>query len=103
MSTTLATESPRWLFHHLRWRLLRNNFRRISDHSAIRVITILLCSLAVWALVFWVSYEGFHFLNEKGISLRGAITGTLFDLLFLSLGVMLVFSSSIILYSSLFA
>jgi ABC-2 type transport system permease protein len=59
------------------------------------------CSLGIWGFVFVVSLIGFWVLQTR-IPLTGDIVGTLFDILFLSLGVMLTFSSGIILYSSLF-
>src|SRR5204862_7285735 len=71
--------------------------------SWLRMATILLCSSVVWAVVYAISTHGFAFLAEQNIFLAGGIVGTLFDLLFLSLTVLLIFSSGIILYSSLFS
>jgi ABC-2 type transport system permease protein len=91
------------LFQHLRWHLLRNSWRVLLGQSSMRPLTILLCSVVVWAFVFTVSLGGFRFLKvEVGLPLDGEIVGLLFDLLFLALGVLLIFSSSLILYGSLF-
>ncbi len=46
---------------------------------------------------------GFYHLHQQRIPFAGGIIGTLFDMLFLALGVMLIFSTSIILFSSLFS
>jgi ABC-2 type transport system permease protein len=90
------------LFQRLRWRLLRNSIATVLHGSPVRVITIVLCSLLVWVVVYGASAWGFHQLKVYRIPFAGGIIGTLFDLLFLALAVMLVFSSGIILYSSLF-
>ncbi|MBV9124026.1 MAG: hypothetical protein JO112_11765, partial [Planctomycetes bacterium] len=91
------------VFQQLRWRTFRNAMLGQFRTSWLRVLTILLSSLVVWAGVYLVSISGFHFLRENHITLGGGIVGTLLDLLFVSLGVLLVFSSGIILYSSLFS
>lgn len=92
-----------WLFHRLRLRLLRNSWRSLVGKSSMRPVTILLCSLVVWAFVFTISWGGFFFLRvEIGVPLTGEIVGILLDLLFLSLAVLLIFSSGLILYGSLF-
>jgi ABC-2 type transport system permease protein len=91
------------LFQGLRWRLLRNSWRLLFGQSSMRPLTILLCSIVVWLFVFAVSWGGFSFLNaEVGVPLEGDIVGILLDLLFLSLALLLVFSSGLILYGSLF-
>jgi ABC-2 type transport system permease protein len=91
------------VFARLRWKMLRNTCRTVLWTSPVRLVTIILCSVLVWAAVFAISALGFAFVAEKQIPFAGAIIGLVFDLLFLSLAVMLVFSGSIILYSSLFA
>jgi ABC-2 type transport system permease protein len=91
------------LFQRLRWHILRNTLGALLDGSRVRAVTIVLCSALVWGAVYAVSRAGFAFLNLQNIFLGGGIVGTLFDLLFLSLTVLLIFSSGIILYSSLFS
>jgi ABC-2 type transport system permease protein len=91
------------LFQGLRVRLLRNSWRALVQQSSMRPLTILLCSVIVWTFVFVISWGGFLFLHaEIGVPLTGEIIGLLLDLLFLSLAVLLVFSSGLILYASLF-
>jgi ABC-2 type transport system permease protein len=82
--------------------MLRNQFRVFFSASPIRFLTILLCSLLIGGGIFAFSYEGFDYLWHEDIPFSGSIIGTLFDFLFLSLAVMLIFSSGVILYSSLF-
>ncbi len=102
MSEALAP-AP-WLFQRLRWRLLRNTLHVLVSKSPVRLVTIFLCSLIIWGGLFAISLMGFTFLKvELRVPLDGAILGTLFNLLFVVLTVLLVFSSGIILYSSLFS
>jgi ABC-2 type transport system permease protein len=92
------------LFHRLRLCLLRNSWRAMMGQSSMRPLTILLCSFIVWGIVFAISWGGFFFLqSEVGVPLTGDIVGILLDVLFLSLAVLLIFSSGLILYGSLFA
>jgi ABC-2 type transport system permease protein len=58
--------------------------------------------LLVAGTVFAGAYEGFEFLQRQHLSSGGRLIGILFDFLFLSLAVLLIFSGGIILYSSLF-
>ncbi len=69
-----------------------------------RPLVVVLCSLVVWGFVFAISWGGFLFLQmEVGVPMTGDIVGILLDLLFLSLAVLLIFSSGLILYGSLFS
>jgi ABC-2 type transport system permease protein len=98
----LSSPRPGWLFQQLRWNLLRNAARVVMNGSPVRLVTIVLCSALVWVTVFGISGLGFLFLEERQIPFVGALVGLMFDFLFLSLSVMLIFSGGIILYSSLF-
>jgi ABC-2 type transport system permease protein len=92
------------LFQNLRIRLLRNSWRAMVLQSSMRPLTIFMCSLVVWCFVFAISWGGFLFLQTTvNVPMTGEIVGVLLDLLFLSLAVLLVFSSGLILYGSLFA
>ena len=91
------------LFQTLRWRILRNTLASAFRGSLLRIVIIVFCSILIWGGIFAVSAEGFYFLSLKKIPLAGGIVGTLFDVLFVALAVLLIFSSGIILYSSLFS
>jgi ABC-2 type transport system permease protein len=100
-----APPSPvpsRQLFHRLRYRLLRNSARALVQQSALRLFTIVAISLLVGGFVFGVSLEGFHYLHQFRLPAVGSVIGTIFDALFLTLSVGLMFSTALILYSSLF-
>lgn len=91
------------IFQYLRLRLFRNTVATVLHDSPLRLATILFSSLLVWFGVFGASSLGFHHLLVQKIPFAGGILETMFDMLFFSLGVMLVFSTSIILFSSLFS
>jgi ABC-2 type transport system permease protein len=91
------------LMQRLRATIIRNNFRTLLGQSMVRPLTVVLITLLIWALVFYASLKGFRFLRDDAfIPLRGEIVGILLDLLFLTLGALLVFTGGLILYGSLF-
>jgi ABC-2 type transport system permease protein len=92
-----------FIFQRLRGRLLRNTLHTAIEGSTLRMLTILLCSLLIWGGIFAVGWEAFHFFRAENVYLAGGIVEAIFDLLFLALTVLLIFSTGIILYSSLFA
>jgi ABC-2 type transport system permease protein len=94
------------LFQRLRWRLLRNNVRSLLRGSMMRAATILFCSLVIWGSLFALCYFGFQELKSPGrwgVPLNMRIMELVLGLLFIALSLLLVFSTGIILYSSLFS
>lgn len=91
-----------WIFQRLRFRLLRNSGGQARG-SRMRLLSITLASLFVAGTVAVISWEGFRLMAARDIPYAGSIIGLLFDFLFLSLFVMLFFSSGIIIYGSLFS
>jgi len=94
--------SQPWIFQRLRWSVVRNAGTLVIGNSRARLIMIIVCGLLVAATVFAAGLEGFLFLKKTEIPFSGRIIGTLFDFLFLALGMLLIFSGGLILYSSLF-
>jgi ABC-2 type transport system permease protein len=91
------------LFQRLRWRLLCNAAGQTIGHSLTRPLTILLCSIVVWAFVFVISFGGLRFLVEVArLPADEQIVGLLLGMLFFALGVLLIFSGGLILHASLF-
>src|SRR5947209_9605183 len=93
-----APQSQPLLFQWLRLRLLRNSFRVVVQQSFVRLLTILLCSALIWGALFTLSYLGFHELKTRWrLPLDGQIVGVLFDVMFLMLTGLLLFSTGLIL------
>lgn len=97
-----AANNQAMVFRQLRARLFRNNLRSMLEQSRIRLFTMIGTSLFVAAFVFGLSTFGFMELFGFRIPVKGLIIAGLFDLMFFTLGVMLLFSTGIILYASLF-
>lgn len=95
-----APVSQALLFQRLRWRTTRNAGTQLYGNSRMRLASIVLCSAIVWAAVFGVAYYGFGRLVED--QLPELILELLFNAMFVTLGGMLVFSTALVLYGSLF-
>src|SRR5438270_10131453 len=104
-STTAPLGEPSYLrvFHRLRARLVANTTEQVLRQAPLRIITILLCSGLIWWVVFAISTAGLSYLRSKHIYLSGDLIGLVFTVLFLALTMLLIFSTGIILYSSLFS
>jgi ABC-2 type transport system permease protein len=89
------------LFQQLRWRLARNAASQLMGTSRVRFLTMIGCSVVVWIAVFVFAYGGFDLLNQQNIP-PGLIVELLFNAMFFTLGVMLVFSTGLVLYAGLF-
>jgi ABC-2 type transport system permease protein len=90
------------LFRWLRGRLLWHGWEVLVQTARARLVTIIACTLIIAGVVFVAAYEGFWLLREQKLPGTGLIVGLLFDFLFLTLGLMLIFSGGLILYGSLF-
>src|SRR2546423_13941851 len=96
--------SPGLLFQALRWQLFRNSSAILLRQSWWRVATIAYCCAVIWVFLFGLSWYGFHELRVRWhIPLEQKFIETLFDVFFFTLAILLVFSTGIILYSSLCA
>lgn len=102
MSTGPA--SPTLLFQRLRWWRLRNSARALLQRSLLRIFTILICCLLLWGLLFYVGWRGFSELKHRwDFPLDGRLVELVFDMMFFALTGFLIFSTAMILHSSLFA
>jgi len=86
----------------MRLRILNHVRASFKGVLVIRPLVLLFCSFIIWGLVFGTSLAGFNFLKDQKLPLGGGIIGLLFDLLFFSLGSLLILSSGMILYGGLF-
>ena len=80
------------VFHRLRSRLVRNGFHELRRTGRIRLASMLGTSVVVALLVFALSLYAFLELFRLNIPFKGLIVGGLFDLLFFTLGTMLLLS-----------
>lgn len=85
----------------LRRDLIRNSLRIALSVSRLRLATILFCSIVFWSGLFFLFYDGFQFIGNY-MDLANTIVEYLFSMFFLSLFVMLFFSTGIITYAALF-
>ncbi len=85
----------------LRRDLIRNKLRIALSASRLRAATILFCSLVFWWGLFLLFLGGFQFIGIY-LDLANTIVEYLFSMFFLSLLVMLFFSTGIITYTALF-
>jgi ABC-2 type transport system permease protein len=97
---TTANQAARAL-NHLRWRLVRNHTRALLSVSRLRLLTIAFCSALFWTGLFGLFFQGFRFLDSY-LKVTNEIVEYVFSMFFLSLLIMLVFSTGIILYAGLF-
>jgi ABC-2 type transport system permease protein len=101
-STTLLGRDTVLLLR-LQTRLVTNSVGTLFRQSVVRPLTVFCVMFVIFGFVFLVSVEGFSFIKLHHLALTDRIVGLVLDLLFLSLGVMLIFSTALLLYASLFA
>ena len=90
------------MFRRLRLRLVANGLMVQWGFGKARLVTILICSFIIISVVSAAAVEGFWLLRRTSLPGTGQIVGLLLDFLFLTLGMMLIFSGGLILYGSLF-
>jgi ABC-2 type transport system permease protein len=100
----ISPEDEARAFERMRFRVLATLLRQTLVQSRFRVTLVVVLSALLWGGMFWMFIDGFTFLQatipqpETHAKTVGAVFGTFFAALLL----MLVFSSAIILYSSLY-
>lgn len=99
---TVGREDQARVFRNLRATLARNGLRVLLETGRIRLYTMIGTSAFVALLVFGLSLFGFMELFNFKLPIKGFIVGGLFDLMFFTLGAMLLLSTGIILYASLY-
>jgi len=90
------------------WTLRTRQFLTLASHALrhmrVQLLSITFASVVLWVSLFLLFYEGFHFIYT-GLAYAGMrmqFIQAIFNVFFLALTVMLLFSSAIILYGSLF-
>jgi ABC-2 type transport system permease protein len=99
-----SVEAEARAFGRLRRRIIATLLRQALSQSRFRVSLVVVLTTLLWAGMFWMFHEGFEFLrlNVTNPETHGMALGVVFGHFFFWLMLMLVFSSGIILYSSLF-
>jgi ABC-2 type transport system permease protein len=90
------------VFRWLRLTLFRNGLRLALQSGRTRLFGTLITCVVVALFTFGVGMYLFQQLGKNNIPFKGLIVEALFDLLFFTLGSMLLFSTGIILFASLF-
>ena len=91
------------LFWRLRTTSLRNLWRQTLATARLRLSLVLVLSVVFWITLFLLFADAFQFLNASiPMETYEEVIGTVFGLFFVSLLIMLVFSTGIILYGSLY-
>lgn len=91
-------------FHRMRGRMLWTMVRQTLSHARLRLLLIIVLSVLLWFALYRLFAEGFYFL-ETALpypDLREKTVEAVFGTFFVTLTVMLIFSTGVILYSSLF-
>ncbi len=94
------------LFWWMRFRIAHASFSQLFTQARLRSILVIALSAVFWLGLFGLFYAAFDFIIQQvgrpGSPYHAQTTKLLFHLFFASLNVMLVFSSGVILYSTLF-
>ena len=96
--------SKAWLFLRLRGRLIRNGLHQLFEQSQLRLGVIAFLSLMIWGGLYVLFAEGFFFLRnlETTYPISYRIVELLFGVFFLTLTGLMVFTTGLLLHSSLF-
>ncbi len=100
IASVTALQTARAL-RRLRWRLTRNTIASLLSGSRLRLSMIAFCSIVFWTGLFGLFLGGFEFIGLSD-ELFHAIFEYLFSMFFLSISIMLFFSTGIITYTGLF-
>lgn len=104
LGAPISPQAEAKAFWHVRRRVVTAILRQTLQQARLRLGLVVILSGTLWLALFWLFFRGFAFLEETipGPDLFDQTVRAVFGMFFMSLSVMLVFSSAIILYSSLF-
>jgi ABC-2 type transport system permease protein len=99
----VSPETEARAFWRMRSRVVATLIRQTFSGARLRVTLIAALSGLLWTVLFWLFFDGFRFLrNTIPADLHDDTVRIVFGMFFVTMMVMLIFSSGIILYSSLF-
>ena len=92
------------VFERMRRRILATLLRQTFSHSRFRASLVVVLVGVLWGVMFWMFRDGFDFLRSAVTNqeIHARTVGAVFTHFFAALMLMLVFSSGVILYGSLF-
>ncbi len=104
MTIALPThEEEARIFHRLHWRTFRTRMAQGLATSRLRYALVISLSVLLWCGLFYLVEQGFMFMKSTlPLGTHNLIVPGIFNSFFFALFLMLVFSSSVILYGSLF-
>ena len=97
----LAQDRTARALRWLRWRQLSNTMSTVVRGARLRISMILFCSAVFWGGLFVLFMGGFQFIGLY-VDLGNTLVEYFFSMFFLSLLIMLFFSTGIIVYTTLF-
>ena len=104
-SADISEEREAQIFWRVRWQIFRATLTQTLTTSRLRVVMVVTLSLLFWSGLFWLFYEGFELLivhvGAAGVH-HERVLQQIYNLFFAALMVMLLFSSGIIMYGSLY-
>jgi len=99
----VSPEAEARAYWRMRWRIASAATTQTLTEGRLRVALIAVLSAVLWTILFLVFYDGFRFLrNTIPGDLHDETVRIVFGVFFVTMTLMLTFSSGIILYSSLF-
>ena len=93
-----------FVFWRLRWSMLRSVCGAAWRTSRAQLISVVAASVVLWLGLFCLFYEGFELIQKslEHEGLRAQLVHAVFNVFFLTLTAMLLFSSAIILFGALY-
>ncbi len=93
-----------WAFWRLRCQRSWWAIRKVFRESRLRLVLVVLLSLVLWGVIFWLCWDGFHFLRTAvaHTPTHDQIVRHVFGMYLLALMLMLTISSGILLYGMWF-
>ena len=93
----LSPQAEASAFWRIRRRMVLTLLRQTSERARLRLTLVIVLSGTLWLALFWLFADGFAFLEDTipGPDLFDQTVRAIFGMFFMSLSVMLVFSSGI--------
>jgi ABC-2 type transport system permease protein len=98
-----STDAQSRAFRRLEWRIVRTQISQGLATSRLRYALVIVLSLLLWFGLFHLVYEGFRFMRGTlPQPIHEDVVQAIFNIFFFALFLMLIFSTGLILYGSLF-